>query len=356
LLEIIELPDNTAPIAQDDAFTTNQNIALIGSVLANNGGGSDSDADGDSLTVTAVNINGVEAALGTETTLDSGGVLTVQSDGTFSYDPAGNGDIIDSFTYTVSDGQGGTDEATVNIAVGITADFGNAQDNETGTAGDDILSGGLGSDTLNGVQGNDTLSGGSGNDQLLGENGNDSLSGLGGNDTLFGHAGDDSLSGGTGNDQLYGRSGHDLLNGGDGKDILVGGGGKDRLNGGLGKDTLTGNSGADRFVYSALDESLLTNFDVITDYENGDRINGPGGNSISSLDRSVGNAASLSTAAIAGVLSNQLFRANSAVAFTVTGQTGTFLAINNGIAGFQSAHDAIIHLQNYTISGGEIAS
>jgi Ca2+-binding RTX toxin-like protein len=186
----------------------------------------------------------------------------------------------------------------------------------------------------------------------LGENGNDALSGLGGNDTLFGHAGDDSLSGGTENDQLYGRSGYDLLNGGDGKDLLVGGGGKDRLNGGLGKDILTGNSGADRFIYSALEGSLLTNFDVITDYGSGDRINVSGGNSISVLERSVGNADSLMAAVIAGVLSTRSFTANAAVAFTVTGQTGTFLAINSGTAGFQASGDAIIHLQNYTIEGG----
>jgi hypothetical protein len=208
LIEIIELPDNSPPVAQDDTFTTNQDIALTGSVFANNGSGADSDADGDPLTVTAVNVNGEESVeIGTETVLASGATLTVQSDGAFSYDPAGNGDIIDSFTYTVSDGQEGTDEGVVTIAVGITANFGNGQDNEIGTAGNDILAGGLGADTLNGVGGNDTLSGDAGNDKLLGGSGKDALSGLEGNDSLLGDAGDDSLSGGAGDDSLFGGTG-----------------------------------------------------------------------------------------------------------------------------------------------------
>jgi hypothetical protein len=50
------------------------------------------------------------------------------------------------------------------------------------------------------------------------------------------------------------------------------------------------------------------------------------------------------------VLTTGVFTANSARAFTVTGQTGTFIALNDGTAGFNAATDGILHLQNYTIS------
>jgi hypothetical protein len=34
----------------------------------------------------------------------------------------------------------------------------------------------------------------------------------------------------------------------------------------------------------------------------------------------------------------------------VTGQTGTFLALNDGTAGFRASTDGIIHLSSYAIS------
>ncbi len=66
-----------------------------------------------------------------------------------------------------------------------------------------------------------------GNDYLSGFGLNNYLDGLGGDDTLIGNSGTDALLGGAGNDYLYGNAGNDVLNGGSGNDQLVGGSGSD---------------------------------------------------------------------------------------------------------------------------------
>jgi len=154
------------------------------------------------------------------------------------------------------------------------------------------------------------------------------------------------LTGNSLNNSLSGGSGNDSLNGGIGNDILVGGQGKDILTGGTGQDT---------FTYNALTESLLASFDVVKDYSGSgaspDRINAPSAIPAVSLTASKGTAASLSQAAIQAVLTNAVFGANTAAAFKVTGQSGTFIALNNGVAGFQAATDAILQLEGYNING-----
>ena len=76
------------------------------------------------LTVTAVNDNAAD--VGNQITLASGALLTLNSDGTFTYDPDefeslnddDNGDTaMDSFTYTIGDGNGALDTATVTITI-----------------------------------------------------------------------------------------------------------------------------------------------------------------------------------------------------------------------------------------------
>ncbi|NCS57670.1 MAG: hypothetical protein GPJ16_12280, partial [Microcystis aeruginosa G11-04] len=115
-------PTNNPPIAQDDALATNEDTIVTGNVLINNGSGADSDPDKDSLTVTAVNSN--TANVGTQIILSSGALLTLNTNGTLTYNPNGqfealkNGEITtDSFTYTLSDGNGGTDTATVTATI-----------------------------------------------------------------------------------------------------------------------------------------------------------------------------------------------------------------------------------------------
>jgi DNA/RNA endonuclease G (NUC1) len=91
---------NDAPVAADDSATTNEDTPIAISVLAN-----DSDVDGDSLTVSAV----TQGAHGSVT----------NNGNDVSYSPAANFNGSDSFTYTMSDGHGGT--ATANVSVTINA-------------------------------------------------------------------------------------------------------------------------------------------------------------------------------------------------------------------------------------------
>ncbi|MGH7478502.1 MAG: Ig-like domain-containing protein, partial [Candidatus Methylomirabilales bacterium] len=74
------------------------------------------------LTVTAVNGSG--AAVGNPLALASGAIVTVNANGSYTYNPNGafnslavGQSTIDTFTYTASDGYGGTDAATVTITV-----------------------------------------------------------------------------------------------------------------------------------------------------------------------------------------------------------------------------------------------
>ncbi|YCH28324.1 hypothetical protein M1D39_10180 [Pseudomonas sp. D2-5] len=127
-------------------------------------------------------------------------------------------------------------------------------DNLTGYATDDALSGGLGNDTLRGEGGDDLLDGGDGADYLYGDNGNDTLQGGAGNDYLYGGAGDDLLLGGEGNDNLNGDAGNDTLKGGAGNDTLTGG---------LGDDTYLFASGDGRDVINNASATATTDNDIL---------------------------------------------------------------------------------------------
>ena len=98
---------------------------------------------------------------------------------------------------------------------------------------------------LTGGPGDDTLDGADGNDQLAGGDGNDILLGGAGDDQIRGDAGNDTANGGDGNDTISGGSGNDVLTGDAGDDTLTGDDGDDVVNGGIGNDHLEGNAGND---------------------------------------------------------------------------------------------------------------
>ena len=105
------------PVARDDTARLTETTSVTGNVLAN-----DTDGDGDSLSVVA--LNGQSAAVGQQVTLQSGALLTLNANGSYDYDPNGAFDALsagesatDNFSYTVSDGKGGTDVATVTLAI-----------------------------------------------------------------------------------------------------------------------------------------------------------------------------------------------------------------------------------------------
>ncbi|NIA69919.1 tandem-95 repeat protein [Pelagibius litoralis] len=115
-------PVNDAPEAEDDAFATDEDSSLSDDLFADNGNGADSDAEGDDLTVTAV--NGNPFTPGETIELDSGAELTVNADGSFDYETFGQFGSLgagesaeETFIYTIDDGNGGSDTATVTITI-----------------------------------------------------------------------------------------------------------------------------------------------------------------------------------------------------------------------------------------------
>ena len=90
-------PVNDAPVAEDDAATTDEDTAVTVSVLAN-----DSDVDGDTLSITGA-------------TNGSNGIVTFNSDDV-TYTPNADFNGTDTFTYTISDGEF-TATATVTVTV-----------------------------------------------------------------------------------------------------------------------------------------------------------------------------------------------------------------------------------------------
>ncbi len=121
----------------------------------------DTDADGDTLSVSQ--INGAAVADGQSVSLASGATLLIHSNGSFDYSTgsafnslAAGQKTTDSFTYTVSDGHGGTATATATLTV-----IGKGL---TGTTGGDTLVGGSYSETIMGLAGSDNLTGGAGAD------------------------------------------------------------------------------------------------------------------------------------------------------------------------------------------------
>ena len=90
---------NVAPIANADSATTNAGTAVTLAVLAN-----DTDANGDALTIA-----GVSNPVGGTATVNGGATITFQPVAGF----AGTG----SFTYTISDGHGGTASGSATVVV-----------------------------------------------------------------------------------------------------------------------------------------------------------------------------------------------------------------------------------------------
>ncbi len=108
-------PVNDPPVAEDDTATTDEDTSVTVPVLAN-----DSDADGDPLTIT-------------EATAPNGTVV-INPDGTVTYTPDENFNGTDVITYTISDGNGGFDTATLTVTVDPVNDVPVAQDDAaTGT-------------------------------------------------------------------------------------------------------------------------------------------------------------------------------------------------------------------------------
>ncbi|MEN0039464.1 MAG: Ig-like domain-containing protein [Cellvibrio sp.] len=100
---------NNAPTAADDTATTDESLAVTIAVRAN-----DVDPDGDTLTVTGV------------TQGANGSVVIDAVTGNPIYTPNAGFTGTDTFTYTIEDGRGGIDTATVTVTVNAVGPVNNA--------------------------------------------------------------------------------------------------------------------------------------------------------------------------------------------------------------------------------------
>jgi hypothetical protein len=227
---------NIAPTASPNTYSTAQAVSVSGNLIADDtGSGSDSDPAGayDPLTVDAV-------------TMPSNGTLVWQANGAFTYTPDSTFTGQDAFSYTISDGDGGFDTATViiNVATAPGSSVTTIPDSclggsallVTGTSGVDVILVGAGSTPstiavrVNGVL--HEVARPSGRIIVLAGDGNDSVTIAGSISNpvwIYGGQGDDQLNASNGSSLLFGGDGNDQLLGGNGRDVMVGGDGADKL-------------------------------------------------------------------------------------------------------------------------------
>ncbi|MCG6560775.1 Ig-like domain-containing protein, partial [Ruegeria sp. 1NDH52C] len=307
--------DNLPPDAGDDHIAgtiyTYGGAVVLDTLLSN-----DTDPDLDPLSIGSV--------LGASAL---GATVTLNGDGTVSYDPStippfaeltGGATIDDSFTYTVTDGNGGTDTATVMLhisneddppvlngeipAQSAFVDLGYSyqlpadlfvDDDEGGpiTYSVTLADGSALPSWLTFDAGTRTLTfaanaPGAGDvgifevsviateedgqarsttfdlavldgSQINGTPNDDLIIGTIQGDLIFGLGGNDTISGLPGSDVLDGGDGNDSVDGGAGDDVLTGGLGVDTLIGGDGTDSLDGGSGNDNLSGGDGNDTLL---------------------------------------------------------------------------------------------------
>jgi hypothetical protein len=99
ILSLLVTPNNYPPVALNDVATLSMNSSLNINVLGN-----DTDPEGDALKVTT-------------TTTPAHGTTAINTDGTIKYTPKNGFSGTDSFGYTISDGNGNTSTANVDITI-----------------------------------------------------------------------------------------------------------------------------------------------------------------------------------------------------------------------------------------------
>ena len=143
----IQITDaNDAPTAVNDTGQSTDEDTILNVTAANGVLNNDTDPENDALSVS-----------GADSSSAQGATVTVNADGSYSYNPTGAAalqalsigeSLNDTFNYTVSDGNGGTDTGTVTINVTGVNDAPIAQDDTAYTAKDTAV-------TIN-VRSNDT--------------------------------------------------------------------------------------------------------------------------------------------------------------------------------------------------------
>ncbi len=114
VLDIFVAPVNAVPVAVDDAKSTLEDSPVSDNVLTN-----DTDANiGDTKTVVGFTVGGQTYPAGSTAIIDGAGTIVVNADGTYTFTPFNNfNGSVPTVSYTVSDGQGGTDSGDLVISV-----------------------------------------------------------------------------------------------------------------------------------------------------------------------------------------------------------------------------------------------
>ena len=231
--------------------------------------------------------------------------------------------------FDITTGSGNDTVIQTGIVNGIVL---RANDDIRTEAGNDILSAGLGIDSVNGGSGTDRLI----VDYSIGDTGS-GMTFLGSNQygtakrftSLTSNTVLDSIAfSGIENFTVIGTSKNDVISGAKGNDILTGG------------------AGADIFKYDNFSDSLLGNHDVIKDLAIGtDVIDGPRAVAAAFVKK-LGNVIALTEAAIQQVLTPTNFESNGASTFKFGNRT--FLGLNDVKAGFSASTDSVIEITGYT--------
>jgi large repetitive protein len=258
---------NDAPTTSGGAASGNEDTTITGQLAA-------SDVDGDTLSF-ALAPNGGPGH----------GTVTVNPDGSYSYVPAQGFAGTDSFTYTVSDGKGGTTAATVAVNVAAVDSVLNYTVDGTWPGGWAAMNvgspGAPGTGEIVSITGMGrtfgVYDGGAGQNTLVMANGNNALFlddryspptlneprlanidtiQLGTGNQLIDLTsqqfalGDITIQGNSGNDTIWSSAGDDLITAGAGADKVYAGAGDDTAAGGTGNDAMDGASGVDTAVFS----------------------------------------------------------------------------------------------------------
>ena len=257
----------------------------------------------------------------------------------------------ESFTVTLSNPTNGAVITTASATGTIQDD--DAPNFVFGTLGNDILVGTSGADTLIGFTGNDFYVVNNIGDVVVESSG----ASEGTQDTVVATI-SYTLPNNVENLTLDGSSnlsgtGNALNN------KIVGNTGRNILNGGPGADTLTGKGGNDTFVFR-FGESTVTALDRITDFAIGaDKIDLlTQGGAATGAPTGFTRAADSATTNINTIVNNVFADSNGAQAGNqalglnwaalVRANTATYLIINDGVAGFQSANDLVVNLTGIT--------
>ncbi|MEZ5735899.1 MAG: Ig-like domain-containing protein [Novosphingobium sp.] len=127
---------NPGPTANDDTATTDEDTPVSGNVITASGPGdvADSDPDADTLIITTFTVDGDATTYnaGETATISGIGTIMLAEDGDYTFTPDANWNgTVPTVTYTVSDSEGGTDTANLDITVNPVVDLTAADDSNT---------------------------------------------------------------------------------------------------------------------------------------------------------------------------------------------------------------------------------